>query len=52
MTPQQIETTRADAVYLLSGVGYKPKELAAIFRTTRKVIRRMIARGSRAFKRQ
>jgi hypothetical protein len=42
---------RADAVYLLRGMGYKIRELAAIFRTTPESIRRLEARGARAFRR-
>jgi hypothetical protein len=50
MNTKEAYKLRADAVYLLRGMGYKLKELAAIFRTTRETIRRLEARGARAFR--
>jgi hypothetical protein len=50
MNAQQAYALRADAVYLLRGMGYSYKELAAIFRTTREPIRKLEARGQRLFR--
>lgn len=50
MSAKQAYALRADAVYLLRGMGYKYSELAVIFRTTREPIRRLEARGARLFR--
>ena len=51
ISPKQAYALRADAVYTLRGLGYKVRELAAIFKTTPEPIRKLEARGRRAFKR-
>lgn len=50
MNAKQAHALRADAVYLLRGMGYKIKELCVIFRTTPEPIRRLAARGERPFR--
>lgn len=52
MPPKKAYALRADAVYLLRGMGFKVRELAAIFRTTPEPIRQLEARGKRAFDRK
>lgn len=50
MNARQSYALRADAVYLLRGMGFKIRELAAIFRTTPDAIRKLEARGRRLFR--
>jgi hypothetical protein len=52
MNAKQAYALRADAVYLLRGMGYKVRELAAIFKTTPWPIRQLEARGARAFRKK
>ncbi|MFA5262376.1 MAG: hypothetical protein WC378_01025 [Opitutaceae bacterium] len=51
MNAKQAYAKRADAVYLLRGMGYKIAELAEVFRSTKDTIRKLEARGARTFKR-
>lgn len=51
MNAKEVYALRADAVYLLRGMGFKIRELAAIFKTTPDPIRKLEARGRRPFKR-
>lgn len=51
-TPKEAYALRADAVYLLRGMGFSLRACAAIFRTTREPIRQLEARGRRAYNRK
>ena len=50
MNAKNAYALRADAVYLLRGMGFSYRELAAIFRATREPIRKLEARGARTFR--
>jgi len=50
MNAKNAYALRADAVYLLHGMGFSYRELAVIFRTTREPIRKLEARGQRVFR--
>ena len=50
MNPRKAYALRAEAVYLLRGMGFKICELTAIFRTTPEPIRRLEGRGARLFR--
>lgn len=50
MNAKNAYALRADAVYLLRGMGFSYQELAVIFRTTREPIRKLEARGHRVFR--